>query len=117
MEVTRIGEARRYEAPKHFGMAGLRLQGFEATGAQTFWIGLSHFLPGGGAERDASPTEKVYVVIAGEITVVTDDGPVTLGLLDSCRVAPGEARSVENRTSQPASILVVAPYPPQEQRS
>ena len=111
MEVMRLGDARPYEAPKHFDMRGLRLQGFDATGAENFWVGLSHFLPGGGAEMDATPLEKVYVVVDGEVTVITDGGETTLRRLDSCRLAPGEARSIENRTNSPASMLVVMPYP------
>jgi quercetin dioxygenase-like cupin family protein len=111
MKVTRIADARPYEAPKHFDMRGLRLQGAEASDNQGFWVGLSHFLPGGGAERDATPLEKVYVVIAGEVTVTTDAGDTVLEPLDSCRLAPGEARAIVNRTNAPASMLVVMPYP------
>jgi len=112
MEVTRLSDAKQYEAPKHFDMVGLRLQGFDASGAENFWVGLSHFLPGGGAEHDATPIEKVYVVVEGEVTVVTDDGETTLQRFDSCRLAPGEARSIVNRTNSPASMLVAMPYPP-----
>jgi quercetin dioxygenase-like cupin family protein len=111
MEVTRLSDARPYEAPKHFDMSGLRLQGFEASGAEGFWVGLSHFLPGGGAEMDTTPLEKVYIVVEGEVTVTTDRGDVSLGPLDSCRLAPGEARSIVNRTNRPASMIVVMPYP------
>ena len=111
MEVVRLHDAKPYEAPKHFDMRSLRLQGHDASGAQHFWVGLSHFLPGGGAERDATPLEKVYVVLEGEVTVVTGDGETTLRPLDSCWLAPSEARSIENRTNQPASMLVVMPYP------
>jgi quercetin dioxygenase-like cupin family protein len=111
MHVTRIADARPYEAPKHFDMRGLRLQGFDASPAEAFWVGLSHFLPGGGAEADATPLEKVYVVLDGQVTVSTDDGDAELGPLDSCRLAPGERRSIENRTNRPASMLVVMPYP------
>lgn len=112
MQVTRLEDARPYEAPKHFDMRGLRLQGWDASGAQGFWVGLSHFLPGGGTERDATPLEKVYVVVDGEVTVVTDEGEATLGPYDSCWLAPNESRSIENRTNRPASMLVVMPYPP-----
>lgn len=111
MEVVRLQDARPYEAPNHFDVRSLRLQGFDASDAQGFWVGLSHYLPGGAAERDATPIEKVYVVLDGELTVVTDDGETTLAPLDSCRLAPNEARSVENRTNRPASMLVVMPYP------
>jgi quercetin dioxygenase-like cupin family protein len=111
VQVTRISDARAYEAPKHFDMRSLRLQGFDASDTAGFWVGLSHFLPGGGAERDGTPLEKVYVVIDGEVTVTTEEGDHTLGPLDSCALAAGEARSIENRTNRPASMLVVMPYP------
>lgn len=112
MQVTRLGEAQSYEAPKHFACTALRLQGWAASDAKQFSVGLSHFLPGGGCEHDATPLEKVYVVTEGEVTVVTDDDEVTLGPYDSCYLAPNEARSVENRTNRPASMIVVMPYPP-----
>ena len=111
MQVTRIADAEPYEAPKHHGGHMLRLQGHEASAARACWVGLSHFLPGGGADHDATPLEKVYVVLSGEVTVTTDEGEATLGALDSCYLAPNEARSVENRTNLPASMLVVMPYP------
>ncbi len=43
----------------------------------TFWIGLSHYLPGGKAEKSASDYERVYMVLDGEITVTTEQGTVT----------------------------------------
>jgi hypothetical protein len=43
MQVTRLADARTYEAPKHFDMRGLRLQGFDASDAQSFWVGLSNW--------------------------------------------------------------------------
>lgn len=116
MQVRRLADAHPYEAPKHFDCRALRLQGWEASDAQGFWVGLTHFLPGGGCERDATPLEKVYVVTEGEVTVVTDGGEVTLGPYDSCYLAPNEARSIENRTNKPASMLVVMPYPPDARR-
>jgi len=111
MQVTRIEDAKPYEAPGHFAMTGLRLQGYEASDANAFWVGLSHFLPGGGADSSASNIEKVYVVVSGEVTVITDDGETTLRAFDSCRLAPGERREIINRTNQPASMLVMMPYP------
>ena len=73
MQITR-SEARRYDAPKHFDMRSLRLQGFEVSASKFAWVGLSHFLPQGGAEMDSGPLEKIYVVLAGEITVTLADG-------------------------------------------
>lgn len=112
MKVTRVDQAKPYTAPKHFDMKGFRLQGFDASDSKNFWVGLSHFLPGGGAEKDGTPLEKVYVVVAGHVTVTTDSGAETLGPLDSCYLAPGEVRAIENKTNLPASMLVIIPYPP-----
>jgi quercetin dioxygenase-like cupin family protein len=112
VKVTRIADAKPYTAPKHFDVSALRLQGFEASASKNFWVGLSHYLPGGRAERDATPIEKVYVVLSGEITVITDGGEQRLGPLDSCHLDPNEARAVQNRTKLPASMLVIMPYPP-----
>lgn len=111
MIVNRIDQVKPYDAKKHFDMKGLRLQGFDASPAVNFWVGLSHFLPGGGAEMDGSPLEKVYVVVEGELTIVTEAGETTLKKLDSCWLAPGERRQVLNRTNMPASMLVIMPYP------
>jgi quercetin dioxygenase-like cupin family protein len=111
MQVTRITDAGPYDAPKHHGGHMLRLQGWDASDSKNYWVGLSHFLPGGGADHDATPLEKVYVVLSGEVTVTTDDDEATLGPLDSCYLAPNEARSVTNKTNVPASMLVVMPYP------
>ncbi len=110
MKVMRINEAKEYEAAKHFKMAAMRLQGKEETGVQSFWVGLSHFLPSGGAEQDASPTEKVYIVLSGTVTVKTAQGEVTLNPLDSVYLAPNEGRSIINPGKLPASMLVIINY-------
>jgi mannose-6-phosphate isomerase-like protein (cupin superfamily) len=110
MQVKRIADAQPYEAAKHHAMCGLRLQGHDATDTDAFWVGLSHFLPSGGAEMSASTVERVYVVISGELTITTEGGEITLRALDSCHLAPLEPRKIENRTNCPASILVIMPY-------
>jgi len=111
MEVTRYETAPPYEAARHEGCYGLRLQGFEVSKTRNFWLGLSHFLPKGGALESATPVEKVYFVLEGEITVITPDGEETLKQWDSCYLAPNESRSIENRTNSPATMLVTLPYP------
>jgi mannose-6-phosphate isomerase-like protein (cupin superfamily) len=111
MKVTRLKDAKPYPVTKHFACTPLRLQGGDASPVQNFTVGLSHFLPAGGAERGAGPREKVYVVVSGEITVVMDDAETTLGPLDSIYIGPGEMRSIENRTNLPASMLVIMPVP------
>ena len=67
MHVTRIGDAKPYEAKLHHAMTALQLQGGAESETQNFTLGLSHFLPGGGASWSASATEKIYLVIAGHV--------------------------------------------------
>jgi quercetin dioxygenase-like cupin family protein len=112
MHVKRFAEAKPYEAPNHRGVVGLRLQGFEDNGPKNQWIGLSQFLPGGGAGPDATPFEKVYVVLEGEMTVIVDGKETVLKALDSCVIPPGEVREIINRTNDICKMLVVIPYPP-----
>ena len=114
MKVNRLSDVKEYEAKGHFDMKGFRLQGFDASDAENFWVGLSYFLPGGGTTHTATLLEKVYVCVEGAITIITDDGEDTLEKLDSCYLAGGEGRSIINRTKKIASIMVIMPYPPKE---
>jgi quercetin dioxygenase-like cupin family protein len=111
MYIKRFVHAQPYQAPNHYDMRALRLQGFEPGGPKTCWVGLSHFLPGGGAGPDSSPLEKVYVVLAGSVTVRADGQDTTLGPLDSCCIPAGETREVKNLSNEIATMLVVMPYP------
>jgi glyoxylate utilization-related uncharacterized protein len=112
MRKVSLNEVKPYAAPGHFNMVAMRLSGKEETGAQKFWVGLSHFLPGGGAEYayEDSPTEKVYIVLEGEITVKTKEEEFTLGPLDALYIAPNEGREIINKTNKPVSMLVVINY-------
>jgi glyoxylate utilization-related uncharacterized protein len=111
MKKVEIKDVKPYEAAGHFNMTAMRLSGKEETGAQKFWMGLSHFLPGGGADMAASPTEKVYFVLEGEVTIVTADSEITLKPWDSIFIGPDEKRAIVNRTNLPASMLVIINYP------
>ena len=112
MHVKSFHEAKPYEAPNHFDVKSLRLQGFEEGGPTNFWVGLTHLLPGGGAGPDASPLEKVYVILAGRVKVSAQGKEHVLGPLDSVRVAPNVERTVLNPANEVATMLVVMPYPP-----
>lgn len=111
MKKVELKDVKPYQAPKHFEMTALKLHGREETGANRFWMGLSHFLPAGGAEADASPTEKVYFVLDGEVTVKTKEETVILKAWDSVYIGPNEEREIINDTNKPASMLVVITYP------
>ena len=111
MKKVELKDVKPYQALKHFNMTALRLHGKEESGAQKFWMGLSHFLPGGGAEYDSTPTEKIYFVLDGEVTIKTKEETIVLKAWDSIFIGPDEGREIINETNKPASMLVVINYP------
>ncbi len=107
-----LAECLPYNAAKHFNMSAIRLHGKEESGAQKFWMGMSHFLPQGGAEYDESPTEKIYFVLEGEMTVYDQhEQKIILKKMDSLHIGPNEGRRIINETNLPATMLVVINYP------
>src|SRR5690349_7071071 len=116
MHVTRLDQAPAYEAPNHFDMRCLRLQGKEAGPSVQMWMGMSQILPGGHIGLDGSPMEKLYLVLEGELHVVGELGDVreeeVLGPYDSCRFAPGEKRQLVNRGNRPVLVALVMPTAP-----
>jgi glyoxylate utilization-related uncharacterized protein len=112
MKKISLEDVKSYAAPGHFGMVAMRLSGREETGAEKFWVGLSHFLPGGGAEYayEESPTEKFYFVLDGEITIKTKTEECTLGPMDGIYIAPNEGREIINKTNMPVTMLVTISY-------
>ncbi len=109
-----IEELKSYEAPGHFGMTAMRIHGKEETGAQKFWMGLSTFLPGGGAEwaYDDNPLEKVYYVLEGEMTVTDKAGnKYVIHKDESISFPPNEGRGLVNESNLPARMLVIINYP------
>lgn len=108
MNLQRLVHARPYHPSGHVGVGPVHLQGGTGyTGAVT--VALSHYLPGGHAGQSSVPAETIYVVVAGELVVITDTDTVTLGPLDSVRLTAGTIRSVVNETNLPASMLVIRP--------
>lgn len=110
MKVIPVSEAKPYSPPLHHAMVALKLCDGALCGAKQFWCGLSHFLPGGGAEwaYDDSPTEKLYVVLDGAITIRTREESRVVGKGEAVFLAPFEGREVVNHTNYPASMLVIA---------
>jgi len=113
MFLKRFEDAQPYDAPNHRDVIGLRLQGFEEHGPKNQWIGLSQFLPGGGAGPDSTPFEKVYVVVEGEMTVVVDGKETVLRKFDSCTIPAEETREIINRRNDVCTMMVIIPYPPE----
>jgi len=112
MHVKRFADAKAYDAPNHRASTSLRLFGAEAGGTKGLVFGYSHFLPGGGAGPDASPPEKVYFVLCGELTVIVDGKETVLKPNDSCTIGPNETREIINRGNEVCSIVVAVAMPP-----
>jgi mannose-6-phosphate isomerase-like protein (cupin superfamily) len=114
MKVTRLEEAVKYSPPKHTANChAMHLQHKNLGCEAPYWVGCSYYLPGAKAEWDASPLDKVYIVLEGELTMAFDDQEVKLGPMDSIFIGPNENREVRNDTNSVATMLVVMPYPPQ----
>jgi glyoxylate utilization-related uncharacterized protein len=112
MKKVRLEDVKPYEAPGHFDVSVLRLSGKDETGAQKFWVGLSYFLPGGGAQYayEDSPTEKTYIVLDGELTIKTKKEEFTLGPMDLLYISPHEGREIINKTNKTVTMLVAISY-------
>ena len=110
MKINRFEDLKPYAADNHFDMRCLRVQGHDASPAQTGWIGLSWLLPNGHTSIAPSPVEKMYVVLEGSVIVNNGNESATLSKFDSCYFAPGEARQLTNESSRPAAVLLVMPY-------
>ena len=113
MKKVELKGVKPYNPPLHFDMKALKLHGTEETGATKFWMGMSHFLPGGGCEwayEENSPTEKIYFVLDGEIVVTAKDEEFVLKKGDSLFIGPNEGRSMLNKTNQVVTVLVVISY-------
>jgi quercetin dioxygenase-like cupin family protein len=111
MQAKHLSEAKSYEAPNHRGYCSLRLFGLDAGGPKQFTVGVSLFLPGGGAGPDASPTEKVYYVLAGELTLIAGGKETVLRANDSCFIGPDESREIINRSNDVVTMLVAVSTP------
>jgi quercetin dioxygenase-like cupin family protein len=110
MIVRKFSEAKSYEAPNHRDYKSFRVFGAEMGGSQSLIFGISHFLPGGGAGPDASPPEKIYYVLAGELTVIAGGKEQVVKAGDSCYIGPNESREIVNRGHDVCTIAVaVAP--------
>ena len=103
MKTVRDAAGTPYEAPKHFGVYGLQKFVKESDRVKVFY---SYFQPNGGAEMAASPTEKVYFIVKGSITVKGKDGSHVLNRGDLIFIGADEAREMIINNGKPAEVLV-----------
>lgn len=111
MQITRINEAQTYQAPNHDGMTCFRLQGKEAGPSEKMWMGMSVIEPGGQTGLDGSPSEKIYFVLEGELSVICEtpngaQSETTLYKNDSCTFLAGEKRQLKNVSNSAVKVLL-----------
>jgi len=111
-----LEQLKPYAAHGHYEMTAMRIAGKEETGNNKFWMGMSLFLPGGGADwgYEDSPTEKVYYVLEGELTIYTKQDrseKLVMKAGEAISILPFEGREMKNEQNTVCKILVVVDYP------
>ena len=107
-KVTKKNKSYKYEAPGHFECLTTRLHDPADVNDGTIVMGLSHFLPGGGAKMAPAKFEMVYYIQKGEMTVTMDDGKeYCLKAGDSLHFGPGTGRACQNTGVECAEMITV----------
>jgi quercetin dioxygenase-like cupin family protein len=106
MTVIRQADLRYIETPGgNFGAAVAT----PSKGAVDVSIIRQRQTPGGANPSHTHNREEVMLILSGEVTVVLDAEPVTLGNGDSLIIPAGIAHQIENRSAQDAEWLLLAP--------
>jgi quercetin dioxygenase-like cupin family protein len=106
MKVVKHGEGAEYEAKRHYNCYAMnKLVAGKDT--QKMTVGMSHFLPGGGAEMSFSPKERVYYVLSGSIKITGKNEEYVLSPGDMVYIGAGEDRAFKTLGTEPATILVI----------
>jgi mannose-6-phosphate isomerase-like protein (cupin superfamily) len=111
-KVTKRNEAVRYQAPGHYDVNTTRLHNPADVNDGTIVMGLSHFLPEGGANAAPANFEMIYYIAEGEMTVtlVNEDGSESSYVLtqgDSVHFGKGTVRSCKNTGVVSAQMLTI----------
>lgn len=105
-KIVRKAEAYAYEAPLHYNVLATRLHNPEDVNDGRMVMGLSHFLPGGGCEFGSNHMESIYYIIAGQMTLKTEDCETVLYQGDTFHCGGGTKKSVYNSGTESCQMLV-----------
>lgn len=114
MKVVKAPDLKNpHNVPAHYDMKSLDIHGMEKEGNfhNILILGLSQFLPGGGAEKAEIKADVIYYVLEGEMTVITEQGETVLQPGDSVRFEKNEVREIVNRCNMTTKMLVIAGIP------
>ena len=103
MKTVKDATGTPYEAAKHSGVYGLQKFVEESERVKVFY---SYFQPNGGAEMSASPTEKIYYMVKGSITVNGKNESHVLTPGDLIFIGANEEREIIINDGKPAELLV-----------
>lgn len=108
-KVTKAEEAFQYFPPLHYDVRCTRLHTNTDLEGGKLTLGLSHFLPEGGAEMAEANLEMCYYIQKGEMTVQieNDNTEYVLHAGDSIRFMPGTKRAPKNTGLHVAEMLVM----------
>ncbi len=107
MKLIKREEGVAKTAKRHFLQSGVSKVSTER-GSIRLNCSVSHFLPGGGAEMYASPTERAYFGLEGILLIKDKQGnEFVLEPGDTLYLPPDEERSIEVLGNEPATMLVV----------
>ena len=96
MFVRRLADASSFDAPNHRDVIGLMLQHVSVDDNNKCIVCCSQYFPGGGAGPDATPFDKIYVVLSGYLTIRASGQEAVLGPMDSCVVPASETRKLHS---------------------
>ncbi len=101
-----------HDVPAHYDMKSLDIHGMEPEGFHNILIlGLSQFMPGGGAEKGEIKADVIYYMLEGEMTIRNAQGETIISAGDSVRFEKAEVREIVNRGTTTAKMLVIAGIP------
>lgn len=111
-KITRAAESTVYEAPGHFDCRTTRLHNPDEVNDGTIVHGLSHFLPGGGANVAPARFEMIYYIVEGEMTVTLFDDndnkeEIILHEGDSVHFGKGTKRGCINSGIASAKMMTI----------
>ena len=109
MKKITLSDARVYMPANHVDMKAMQIHSKEVSGCESFTVGISHYLPGGASLKSTPATERVYLVLAGELTVTSGNETLVIGPMESIYIPPNIERETVNNGRMPVTMVVIQP--------
>jgi quercetin dioxygenase-like cupin family protein len=106
VKLIKHGQGVQYDAKGHFSCYAMNKL-IVGQDTKRLSVGVSHFLPDGGAQMSSSPKERAYYVISGSIKITGKNEEYVVSADDLIYISAGEERSFQALGTKPATILVI----------